>query len=75
MAASTTSSEQRTDGLVRCSWATSAPEFLVYHDEEWGQPVRQDPALYERMTLESWQSGQSRRTKVRKRGNIPTAIE
>jgi DNA-3-methyladenine glycosylase I len=74
MAASSTSSEQRADELVRCSWATSASEFLVYHDEEWGQPVRDDAALYERMTLESFQSGLSWLTILRKRENFRAAF-
>jgi len=75
MVASSTSSEQRADGRVRCSWATSAPEYLVYHDEEWGQPVRQDAALYERMTLESFQSGLAWLTILRKRENFRAAFE
>jgi DNA-3-methyladenine glycosylase I len=72
MAASSTSSIA--DGLVRCSWATSAPEYLAYHDDEWGQPVRQDAALYERMTLESFQSGLSWLTILRKRENFRAAF-
>jgi DNA-3-methyladenine glycosylase I len=63
------------DGLVRCSWATSAPEYLVYHDEEWGQPVHDDAALYERLTLESFQSGLSWLTILRKRENFRAAFE
>ena len=45
------------DGLLRCPWALSAPEYLDYHDREWGQPVRTVHGLYERMTLEAFQSG------------------
>jgi DNA-3-methyladenine glycosylase I len=63
------------DDLVRCPWATSAPEYLVYHDEEWGQPVRDDTALYERLTLESFQSGLSWLTILRKRENFRAAFE
>ena len=75
MNVASTTLEQRTDDVVRCSWATSAPEFLAYHDEEWGQPVRRDAALYERMTLESFQSGLSWLTILRKRENFRTAFE
>ena len=55
------------DGLLRCFWAGSAPEYIAYHDEEWGRPVRGDRALYERMTLEAFQSGLSWITILRKR--------
>ena len=57
------------DGLVdgRCWWAASAPEYAAYHDEEWGRPVRGDDALYERITLEAFQSGLSWITILRKR--------
>ena len=51
----------------RCAWATSAPEYLAYHDDEWGRPVTDDPGLYERMTLEAFQSGLSWITILRKR--------
>jgi DNA-3-methyladenine glycosylase I len=56
-------------GIVdgRCWWATSTPEYVAYHDEEWGRPVRGDDALYERMTLEAFQSGLSWITILRKR--------
>jgi DNA-3-methyladenine glycosylase I len=55
------------DGLARCSWATSAPEYIVYHDEEWGRPLRDDTGLYEKLTLEAFQSGLSWLTILRKR--------
>ena len=55
------------DGLARCRWAGAAPEYLAYHDEEWGRPVRDDNALYERLTLEAFQSGLSWLTILRKR--------
>jgi DNA-3-methyladenine glycosylase I len=51
----------------RCGWATSAPEYLAYHDEEWGTPLFGDDALYERVTLEAFQSGLSWITILRKR--------
>jgi DNA-3-methyladenine glycosylase I len=52
---------------VRCGWATSAPEYIAYHDEEWGTPLRGDDALFERLTLEAFQSGLSWITILRKR--------
>jgi len=55
------------DGLVRCAWAGAAPDYLAYHDEEWGRPVHGESALYERLTLEAFQSGLSWITILRKR--------
>jgi DNA-3-methyladenine glycosylase I len=62
------------DGLHRCSWAVSAPEYVAYHDEEWGRPVRTDQGLYERMTLEAFQSGLAWITILRKREGFRTAF-
>jgi DNA-3-methyladenine glycosylase I len=60
------------DGNLRCPWALSAPDYLAYHDDEWGRPVRArgaaaDRVMYERMTLEAFQSGLSWLTILRKR--------
>jgi DNA-3-methyladenine glycosylase I len=55
------------DGLARCGWGGSTPDYLPYHDLEWGRPVRGDDALFERMTLEAFQSGLSWITILRKR--------
>lgn len=55
------------DGLARCAWALSAPDYVAYHDEEWGRPVHGEAALYERLTLEAFQSGLSWLTILRKR--------
>ena len=55
------------DGRLRCAWAGSAPEYLDYHDTEWGREVRGDSALFERMSLEAFQSGLSWITILRKR--------
>ena len=55
----------------RCWWATSMPE---YHDEEWGRPVRDDRALYEKLCLEAFQSGLSWSTILRKRENFRAAF-
>ncbi|GAB4081701.1 DNA-3-methyladenine glycosylase I [Modestobacter muralis] len=52
---------------IRCGWATSAPEYVTYHDEEWGRPLHGDDALFERLTLEAFQSGLSWITILRKR--------
>jgi DNA-3-methyladenine glycosylase I len=54
-------------GPGRCGWATSAPEYVAYHDEEWGTPLREDDALFERLSLEAFQSGLSWITILRKR--------
>jgi len=62
------------DGLLRCPWALSAPEYLDYHDHEWGRPVRTVHGLYERMTLEAFQSGLSWITILRKRENFRKAF-
>ena len=55
------------DGLIRCAWGASTPDYTTYHDTEWGVVVREDNALYERMTLEAFQSGLSWLTILRKR--------
>ena len=53
--------------MDRCGWATSAPEYVEYHDVEWGTPLHGDDALFERVTLEAFQSGLSWITILRKR--------
>ena len=55
------------DDRTRCGWATSAPEYVRYHDEEWGTPLHGDDALFERLCLEAFQSGLSWITILRKR--------
>ncbi|MFF5234755.1 DNA-3-methyladenine glycosylase I [Dactylosporangium sp. NPDC000521] len=55
------------DGLARCAWGGSTPDYAVYHDTEWGRPVRDDNGLFERLTLEAFQSGLSWITILRKR--------
>jgi DNA-3-methyladenine glycosylase I len=62
------------DGKLRCPWALSAPEYLAYHDEEWGRPVTGDAAIYERLCLEGFQSGLSWLTILRKRENFRAAF-
>src|SRR5262245_11808111 len=55
------------DGRARCGWALSAPDYLDYHDREWGRPVTDDRGVYERLCLEAFQSGLSWLTILRKR--------
>lgn len=55
------------DGLVRCGWGVSTPEYVAYHDDEWGRPVTDDVRIYEKLTLEGFQSGLSWLTILRKR--------
>jgi DNA-3-methyladenine glycosylase I len=55
------------DGLLRCPWGLGSTEYLAYHDEEWGRPVRDDQGLFERLCLEAFQSGLSWLTILRKR--------
>jgi DNA-3-methyladenine glycosylase I len=56
------------DGRPRCFWAVGgAPEYVMYHDAEWGRPVLSDDGLFERLTLEAFQSGLSWLTILRKR--------
>ncbi len=62
------------DGRMRCGWAGGAPEFLNYHDTEWGFPVADDRRLFEKLSLESFQSGLSWRTILAKRDNFRNAF-
>ena len=62
------------DGRVRCPWALGSPDYLTYHDQEWGRPVRDDTALFERLSLEAFQSGLSWLTILRKRENFRAAF-
>lgn len=62
------------DGLLRCPWSLSSPDYLRYHDEEWGRPVRDDTGIFERLCLEAFQSGLSWLTILRKRENFRLAF-
>lgn len=62
------------DGKPRCHWCGAAPEFLHYHDAEWGFPVSDDHRLFEKLCLESFQSGLSWRTILAKRENFRSAF-
>lgn len=55
------------DGVVRCRWADSAPDYHSYHDDEWGFPVADDVRLFEKLSLEGFQAGLSWLTILRKR--------
>jgi DNA-3-methyladenine glycosylase I len=61
------SAEPGPDGRLRCPWALQPAEYLAYHDDEWGRPIRDEIGLYERLTLEAFQSGLSWLTILRKR--------
>lgn len=62
------------DGLSRCKWCGAAPDFLNYHDTEWGFPVDDEYRLFEKICLESFQSGLSWRTILTKRENFRAAF-
>src|SRR5215216_1533002 len=62
------------DGKPRCRWSGAAPEFLGYHDAEWGLPVDDDRRLFEKLSLEGFQSGLSWRTILAKRENFRAAF-
>ena len=55
------------DGRPRCPWAVSTADYVAYHDDEWGRPIRDDRGMFERLTLEAFQSGLSWLTILRKR--------
>lgn len=55
------------DDRGRCDWALSAPDYVAYHDDEWGRPVHGTAAWFERLTLEGFQSGLSWIVVLRKR--------
>jgi DNA-3-methyladenine glycosylase I len=62
------------DGRRRCTWAHSAPEYIAYHDDEWGRAVHGDDAVFERLVLEAFQSGLSFITILRKRESFRAAF-
>ena len=62
------------DGVRRCAWCRSAPDYIAYHDTEWGVPVFDDIRLFEKLSLEGFQSGLSWLTILRKRENFRRAF-
>jgi DNA-3-methyladenine glycosylase I len=62
------------DGKARCRWCAATPEYVAYHDTEWGFPVVDDRRLFEKLSLEGFQSGLSWRTILAKRDNFRAAF-
>ncbi len=62
------------DGKSRCHWHANLPDYMRYHDEEWGRPVTDDIRLFEKICLEGFQSGLSWLTILRKRENFRAAF-
>lgn len=62
------------DGALRCPWGLSTEDYVTYHDEEWGRPVHGDDALFERVSLEAFQSGLSWITILRRREGFRAAF-
>lgn len=62
------------DGVERCPWCVSTPDYVAYHDDEWGRPVVDDVRLYEKICLEGFQSGLSWLTILRKRQGFRAAF-
>lgn len=62
------------DGRPRCFWHGGVPEYVRYHDEEWGRPIADDTRLFEKICLEGFQSGLSWLTILRKRENFRSAF-
>ena len=62
------------DGIPRCRWVGIDPEYMRYHDEEWGQPLHGDQKLYEKMSLEGFQAGLSWISILRRRSGFRAAF-
>ena len=62
------------DGRRRCPWGESSPDYVAYHDDEWGRPITDDRGIFERLVLEGFQSGLSWLTILRKRDNFRAAF-
>ena len=63
------------DGKLRCGWCAATPDYIAYHDNEWGFPVADDQRLFEKICLEGFQSGLSWRTILAKRENFRKAFK
>lgn len=66
--------ERSPDGKRRCAWCGTDPDYVAYHDDEWGRPVTEDVRLYEKLCLEGFQSGLSWLTILRKRDGFRRAF-
>ena len=64
----------KSNKVKRCSWASTSEDFFDYHDNEWGRPVEDDQSIFERLCLESFQSGLSWRTILNKRQGFRKAF-
>jgi len=62
------------DGKLRCAWAISTPEYVAYHDDEWGFPLKDDRRLFEKICLEGFQAGLSWITILKRRPTFRTAF-
>jgi DNA-3-methyladenine glycosylase I len=62
------------DGILRCWWCKASDDYVTYHDTEWGFPVHDDTRVFEKITLEGFQSGLSWLTILRKRENFRRAF-
>jgi DNA-3-methyladenine glycosylase I len=62
------------DGVVRCAWGNTAADYAAYHDQEWGVELHGEAALFERLSLEAFQSGLSWLTILRKRESFRRAF-
>jgi DNA-3-methyladenine glycosylase I len=63
------------DGKPRCAWCLGSEDLRAYHDDEWGRPLHGERELFERLTLEAFQSGLSWLTILRKRENFRRAFD
>lgn len=74
MTAAPTDARPGPDGRLRCPWGAGPPDYTAYHDQEWGKPVHGDDALFERLSLEAFQSGLSWLTILRRRAGFRAAF-
>jgi DNA-3-methyladenine glycosylase I len=75
MGVATKGVEPGPDGKPRCWWCLGTEDYLAYHDQEWGRPLHGETELFERLTLEAFQSGLSWLTILRKRNNFRRAFD
>jgi DNA-3-methyladenine glycosylase I len=63
------------DGKLRCAWSVSSPEYITYHDDEWGYPLKDERRLFEKICLEGFQAGLSWITILRRREGFRAAFD